>query len=112
MACGASDGERALQANPNFRKDLDFTARPGTKTYPRWKDALLGCFKQGRYPHLSKSSRKRHGLNIYCLTMNKMPAKAVALLRLIEEQYEASTDAAPGDKVAEAHDEDREGAVI
>ena len=28
-----------------FAKDLDWSARPGTKTYPRWKDALIGCFK-------------------------------------------------------------------
>ena len=30
---------------PAFAKDLDWSARPGTKTYPRWKDALIGCFK-------------------------------------------------------------------
>jgi hypothetical protein len=28
-----------------FAKELDWSARPGTKTYPRWKDALIGCFK-------------------------------------------------------------------
>ena len=44
--------------HPEFTEQLDFTARPGTKTYPRWKDALLGCFKKGRYPHLGKVDRK------------------------------------------------------
>ena len=41
-----------------FAPQLDWSARPGTKTYPRWKDALIGCFKAGRYPHLVKTERK------------------------------------------------------
>ena len=34
-----------IKDHPAFAKDLDWSARPGTKTYPRWKDALIGCFK-------------------------------------------------------------------
>jgi len=56
-----------IVANERFAAELDWTPRPGTKTYPRWKDALVGCFKPGRYPHLVKTDRKREGLNIYKL---------------------------------------------
>lgn len=45
-----------IKEHPVFSKELDWSARPGTKTYPRWKDALIGCFKAGRYPHLVSSS--------------------------------------------------------
>ena len=48
-----------------FAKDLDWSARPGTKTYPRWKDALIGCFKVRRSGHLKltfqKSRSKAYG---------------------------------------------------
>eukprot|EP00884_Botryococcus_braunii_P004872 jgi/Botrbrau1/14386/Bobra.0014s0035.1 len=57
---------------PEFKDDLDWSARPGTKTYPRWKDALVGCFKQGRYPHLFKNPSKVNGLNIYYLDESKL----------------------------------------
>ncbi len=33
----------------------------------RWKDALVGCFKRGRYPHLIKTSKKEEGLSVYRL---------------------------------------------
>jgi hypothetical protein len=56
-----------IQAVPAFAGDLDWSPRPGTKTYPRWKDALVGCFKAGRYPHLVKSDRRLDGLNVYRL---------------------------------------------
>lgn len=61
-----------IAATPEFKQDLDWSARPGTKTYPRWKDALVGCFKQGRYPHLFKHPSKVNGLNVYYLDENKM----------------------------------------
>ena len=77
-----------LQKNKDFTPDLDFSARPGTKTYPRWKDALLGCFKRGRYPHLNKSARKCQGLNVYCLDQAKMPSRTLSLVRMAEEGYE------------------------
>lgn len=67
-----------LQAYEVFREQLDFTARPGTKTYPRWKDALLGCFKAGRYKHLSNSGSKEAGLNVYSLYASKMPTDVAA----------------------------------
>lgn len=60
-----------IAANERFAAELDWTPRPGTKTYPRWKDALVGCFKPGRYPHLVKTDRKRDGLNIYKLLKTK-----------------------------------------
>ena len=47
-----------IKEHPAFAPALDWSARPGTKTYPRWKDALIGCFKAGRYPHLVKTERK------------------------------------------------------
>lgn len=45
MAWQISD---VIKDHPAFAKDLDWSARPGTKTYPRWKDALIGCFKVAR----------------------------------------------------------------
>ena len=45
MAWQISD---VIKDHPAFAKDLDWSARPGTKTYPRWKDALIGCFKVPR----------------------------------------------------------------
>ena len=33
----------------------------------RWKDALVGCFKKGRYPYLIKTSKKEEGLSVYRL---------------------------------------------
>ena len=67
-----------IKEHPGFAKDLDWSARPGTKTYPRWKDALIGCFKAGRYPHLVKTERKRDGLNVYLLDEARMPAAVAA----------------------------------
>mmetsp|Transcript_4730 Transcript_4730/g.13119 ORF Transcript_4730/g.13119 Transcript_4730/m.13119 type:complete len:462 (-) Transcript_4730:256-1641(-) len=61
-----------ISTNERFAAELDWTPRPGTKTYPRWKDALVGCFKPGRYPHLMKTDRKRDGLTIYKLVKNQM----------------------------------------
>jgi len=55
-----------------FASELDWTPRPGTKTYPRWKDALVGCFKPGRYGHLIKTDRKLDGLTVYKLLVDKM----------------------------------------
>jgi hypothetical protein len=57
----------AIQRVPAFSSQLDWSPRPGTKTYPRWKDALVGCFKAGRYPHLQKTGDKHDGLNVYAL---------------------------------------------
>lgn len=34
---------------------LDRNPRPGTKVYARYKDALLGCFKKGRYRHFGRA---------------------------------------------------------
>lgn len=31
-----------IKAHPQFGQELDWSPRPGTKTYPRWKDALVG----------------------------------------------------------------------
>jgi hypothetical protein len=42
----------------------------------RWKDALVGCFKPGRYPHLKKTSRKKEGLTVYALIENCIPEKS------------------------------------
>lgn len=67
-----------IKGHPAFAKDLDWSARPGTKTYPRWKDALIGCFKAGRYPHLVKTDRKREGLNVYLLDEARMPPGVAA----------------------------------
>ncbi len=39
-----------IKEHPAFARHLDWSARPGTKTYPRWKDALIGCFKVGLKP--------------------------------------------------------------
>ena len=51
----------------------------------RWKDALVGCFKQGRYPHLYKTERKFEGLSVYALDAGaaslRRPAKAPKLQR-------------------------------
>lgn len=55
-----------------FAAELDWTPRPGTKTYPRWKDALVGCFKPGRYEHLVKTDRKVDGLTVYKLLPDKL----------------------------------------
>uniref|UniRef100_A0A7S1X7U3 Myb-like domain-containing protein n=1 Tax=Tetraselmis chuii TaxID=63592 RepID=A0A7S1X7U3_9CHLO len=61
-----------IKSNPHFSKELDWSPRPGTKTYPRWKDALVGCFKPGRYPHLIKTERKTDGLTVYKLDQTKV----------------------------------------
>jgi hypothetical protein len=61
-----------ITANERFAAELDWTPRPGTKTYPRWKDALVGCFKPGRYPYLVKTDRKHEGMNIYKLLMENL----------------------------------------
>lgn len=42
----------------------------------RWKDALVGCFKPGRYPHLKKTNRKKEGLTVYALVKNVIPEKS------------------------------------
>mmetsp|Transcript_30992 Transcript_30992/g.79562 ORF Transcript_30992/g.79562 Transcript_30992/m.79562 type:complete len:448 (+) Transcript_30992:262-1605(+) len=63
-----------IKNNPHFSKELDWSPRPGTKTYPRWKDALVGCFKPGRYPHLIKTERKTDGLTVYRLDPTKVSA--------------------------------------
>ena len=76
------------QDNDDFLKELDFSARPGTKTYPRWKDALLGCFKKGRYPHLAKSQKKSQGLNVYTLTLARMPPAVHTAVRAAEEAHD------------------------
>eukprot|EP00891_Asterochloris_glomerata_P001907 jgi/Astpho2/1907/fgenesh1_pg.00038_%23_56_t len=74
-----------IEQHPEYSRELDFTPRPGTKTYPRWKDALVGCFKQGRYPHLYKTERKFEGLSVYALDAGaaslRRPAKAPKLQR-------------------------------
>ena len=84
-----------IKEHPGFAKDLDWSARPGTKTYPRWKDALIGCFKAGRYPHLVKTERKRDGLNVYLLDEARMPAAVAAAaakaLSAAEDSEEGST---------------------
>ena len=44
----------------------------------RWKDALVGCFKPGRYPHLQKTAKKKEGLSIYALVDPKaIPDKSL-----------------------------------
>lgn len=58
---------KIIEANPEFARQLDYSARPGTKTYPRWKDTLLGCFKAGRYRHLLNTHLKVNGKNVYRL---------------------------------------------
>lgn len=67
-----------IKEHPAFAPHLDWSARPGTKTYPRWKDALIGCFKAGRYPHLVKTERKHEGLNVYLLDERRMSAAVVS----------------------------------
>eukprot|EP00892_Ulva_mutabilis_P001407 jgi/Ulvmu1/11267/UM073_0039.1 len=71
-----SDMSAKIEENAYFCKQLDWTPRPGTKTYPRWKDALVGCFKPGRYPHLKKTNRKKEGLTVYALVKNAIPDKS------------------------------------
>lgn len=84
-AAGGVGGQIAeiIAATPEFKQDLDWSARPGTKTYPRWKDALVGCFKQGRYPHLFKNASKVNGYNIYYLDENKMVRSPVCSPRFL-----------------------------
>jgi hypothetical protein len=73
MCCGAGhegnidDMARIIEEHEVYGKELDYTARPGTKTYPRFKDTLLGCFKAGRYGHLVNTHRKVNGKTIYRL---------------------------------------------
>ena len=38
----------------------------------RWKDALLSCFKEGRYPYLEKTSRKAGGSTVYRLNLDAL----------------------------------------
>ena len=86
-----------IKQHPAFAKDLDWSARPGTKTYPRWKDALIGCFKAGRYPHLVKTERKRDGLNVYLLDEARMPASvAAAAAKALSAAEEDSEGASHG----------------
>ena len=61
------DMARIIEEHEVYGKELDYTARPGTKTYPRFKDTLLGCFKAGRYSHLVNTHRKVNGKTIYRL---------------------------------------------
>lgn len=63
---------RIMEAHEQYCHELDRTARPGTKTYPRFKDTLLGCFKAGRYAHLVNTHRKVNGKNIYRLDETKL----------------------------------------
>lgn len=67
--------------------------RPGTKTYARWKDALVGCFKAGRYSHFSKSTHKIGGLKVYRLEAARMPPKVTAALAALRAGAPASSDA-------------------
>jgi len=67
-----------IASNEDFSQKLDWSPRPGTKTYPRWKDALVGCFKQGRYPHLQKTDRKNGTLSIYRLDLDKFNSEYLA----------------------------------
>ena len=73
----------AIQALPACAPLLDWSPRPGTKTYPRWKDALVGCFKAGRYPHLAKTGRKDGALNVYALVPPLPPAAEAAIARVL-----------------------------
>ncbi|KAK9831475.1 hypothetical protein WJX81_008615 [Elliptochloris bilobata] len=72
-----------ISEEPRFAAALAGAAaapRPGTKTYARWKDALVGCFKAGRYAHFSKSDIKTGGLKVYRLEPVRMPPKVTAAL--------------------------------
>ncbi len=72
-----------ISEEPRFAAALQGAAaapRPGTKTYARWKDALVGCFKAGRYGHFSKSAHRIGGLKVYRLERARLPAKVTAAL--------------------------------
>ena len=83
-----------ISKNQRFSAELDWTPRPGTKTYPRWKDALVGCFKPGRYPHLMKTDRKRDGLTIYKLLV-KNESRQTHHSKLDQSSAANQTAAAP-----------------
>jgi hypothetical protein len=53
----------------------------------RWKDALVGCFKAGRYPHLEKTARKREGLTVYRLLPDSVPDKSRLKPGMLEDAH-------------------------
>lgn len=79
----------AIRQHPAHGLELDWSPRPGTKTYPRWKDALVGCFKRGRYPHLSKTRAREVGMSLYRLD----PARITQAVQLELAKWEASSAA-------------------
>lgn len=42
----------------------------------RWKDALVGCFKKGRYPHLGKAAEKMGKLIVYTMGAGAIPEQS------------------------------------
>ncbi len=82
-ALGAEQIAQRISEEPRFAAALQGAAaapRPGTKTYARWKDALVGCFKAGRYAHFSKSAHRIGGLKVYRLEEARLPGKVTAAL--------------------------------
>ena len=70
---------------------LDKNPRPGTKVYARYKDALLGCFKKGRYRHFSRAEE-------VCLPhqlCSRLLAAALAQLADLQVGLDNFTDARP-----------------
>jgi hypothetical protein len=57
---------------------------------PCRKDALVGCFKAGRYPHLVKVGGKREGLTVYRLESGRMTNAARWQLQRWEGGVEVS----------------------
>ena len=96
---GADQMMPMMQRNPTLAAELDESIRPGAKQYPRWKDALLGNFKQGRHKHLGKTGSKSGNMLEYCLKEEKIPKEDMAqvqqLLKILQE-HEAPEDIAKG----------------
>ena len=96
VASGAAQIAQCISEEPRFAAALAGAAaapRPGTKTYARWKDALVGCFKAGRYPHFSKTKDKTGGLKVYRLEAARMPPKVTAALAALGAGAPASSSA-------------------
>ncbi len=55
-----------IESNPDFACQLDRTPRCGTKSYPRYRDAMTQCFKPGRYAHLQNTGVKVCYYVLYC----------------------------------------------
>ncbi len=67
---------------PSLSKGCRYTGQLLTESLllppnARWKDALVGCFKRGRYPHLIKTSKKEEGLSVYRLDITLLTSAVV-----------------------------------